>query len=69
MTRSLKWRLITLFCLLIAGCVGILSIFLSNHLENSYMDNLQSRLIQEVTLFSRVVPEYITESRIVLMPV
>ncbi|AGG07206.1 ATPase [Dehalococcoides mccartyi] len=62
MTRSLKWRLITLFCLLIAGCVGILSIFLSNHLENSYMDNLQSRLIQEVTLFSRVVPEYITES-------
>ncbi|WP_303677851.1 ATP-binding protein [Dehalococcoides mccartyi] len=62
MTRSLKWRLITLFCLLIAGCVGILSIFLSNHLEDSYMDNLQSRLIQEVTLFSRVVPEHITES-------
>jgi len=61
MARSLKWRLISLFCLLIAASVGLLSIFLSNHLENSYLDNLQSRLVQEATLLSEIVPEHISE--------
>ncbi|MBN2186585.1 MAG: HAMP domain-containing protein [Dehalococcoidia bacterium] len=64
MFRSIRWRLATIFILLIIVCIGGLSTYLVHFVRDNYLTNLKSQLTNQTQLVGDASESYFANGRI-----